>query len=311
MDFPSILDGFKETSSEKDKETPSILTGMERMEAPKFDPSFGYKPAKAEPDPVANLVLDMIPGAKYLLPENREEFNSLTPEEKGHSIAWDVLGAALFVAGGPLLVKGGRALSGVIRTGAERAFPSMAGRLAKIAAREQPIEDVLVGLSKDASKSFTPFNVEEAAAKALRNEWKGLKSEEVSSIVKARYTGNNAELKNAVLERSFKGKEMSPQWKANVSSTGEPYGGFKLGTSLEASLSEERLRAIHYADQYKKVFSQEVLHTREKDISEDLFHRVYGQQMEARYPTPAGEVAGHKLENITEGDFATFHYGYA
>jgi hypothetical protein len=302
MDDYSPFKGIEEVNLSQVDTTPSSLRssfsqygGIEEI--------VGGKPVMAEnkmEDSWTAVALDTIPFAKYALPEEQEKYSMLSGDEKAWALGLGVLGAALFVAGGPLLAKGGRALGGALTAGAERAFPSLPSRLAKIAAREQPIEDVLAGIEGKAGRSFVPFDNEAA----IRSSLKGYKQEEIDAITKWKLTNNTAELKNGVLERSFKGKEMSSKWSENITPSGEPYGGFKPSTVLETDLSEQALRARHYSDQYKKVFAREVLHTEEKEMSSELFQRTYQKQMEAKYPTPAGEIKAYNLENITEKDFA-------
>jgi hypothetical protein len=302
VDYNSVFKDTEEVDLSTHKEIPPSLResyarfgGIEEI----VDGKLVMTENKME-DSWSAVALDTIPFAKYALPEEQVKFDMLSGDEKAWALGFGVLGAALFVAGGPLLAKGGRALGGAITAGAGRAFPKMATRFANIAARETPIEDALVGIGKKAENSFVPFDAEDAIRKSL----KGYKQEEVDAITKWKLTNNPAELKNAVLERSFKGKDMSTNWKANISPSGEPYGGFKPSTALATDLSEQALKSQHYMNQYRKVFAREVLNVEEKEMSKDLFQRAYQQQMKAKYPVPEGEVAAHNLENITERDFA-------
>ena len=298
----NIYSGIEEVDLSSSKEMPSSLRssysqfgGVEEI--------VGGKPtmtANKMEDSWTAVALDTIPFAKYALPEEQEKFEMLSGDEKAWALGFGMLGAALFAFGGPLLTKGGRALGGTLAAGAERAFPSAVTRFTKMAAKAQPVEDVLAGVEGKAGNSFVPFDAEDAIRKSL----KGFKQEEVEAITKWKLTNNPAELKNAVLERAYKNKEMSPNWKANISPSGEPYGGFKPSLELSTDLSEQALRAKHYMGQYKKVFAREVLNVEEKEMSTDLFKRVYNKQMQTKYPVPEGEIAAHNLENITERDFA-------
>jgi hypothetical protein len=284
------------------------FSSLERVSAKEGEAKLPFAPYK---ESLAATALDTIPFAKYLLPEEQSNFNELSSDEKSSAIGWQVLGAALFVAGGPLLARAGRGMSSIIRVGTERALPrltegALAKRMAGAVAKEAPIEDVLVGISsKTRNYEFKPFNYEEALTSKLRGESFG--SGEIESITKYKLTGERAELKNAVLERSFEKKPMTTKWSESVTPTSEPYGGFRLKPELDASLSEEVLRSRHYSKEYGKIFSREVLHTREKDISKDFFERVYQKQMEAKYPTGEAEIPkSFDLREITEGDFAHF-----
>jgi hypothetical protein len=171
----------------------------------------GGKPVMTEnkmEDSWTAVALDTIPFAKYALPEEQVKYDMLSGDEKAWALGLGVLGAALFVAGGPLLAKSSRALGGAIRTGAERAFPSLPSRLAKIAERAQPIEDVLAGIEGKAGRSFVPFDNEAA----IRSSLKGYKQEEVDAITKWKLTNNTAELKNGVLEGQRNVLEMEREY---------------------------------------------------------------------------------------------------
>ena len=281
------------------------FASLERVSADKGEEKLPFASYK---ESTTATVLDTIPFAKYMLPEEQESFNYLSPDEKSSAIGWQVLGAALFFAGGPLLSRAGRGAATALRTAGKRALPSLtesglASRFVKQAAKEIPIEDKLVGIG-DKLKNYElrPFNYEEALQRKLRGEAFG--EGEIESIATYKMTGNRAKLRDAPLTRSFEKKDMTKAWNNNVKPTAEPYGGFELNSKMEAELSEEALRARHYSKEYRKIFSREVLHTREKDISKDLFQKTYEKQMKAKYPSTDTKV--YKLDEITEGDFADF-----
>ena len=262
-------------------------------------------PFKPYEESTAATLLDTIPMAKYLLPEEQNNFYSLSEDEQRSALAWQAAGVALLFAGGPLLKGGARAASSVIRSAGKRALPILSkGGLPErlIKAAEAPIEDTLMGIDK-LTKNYKvkPFNYEESLTKQLRGQAFG--KGEIEAIAEYKMTGNRGKLRDAVLNRSFEKQPMTKRWNETVSPTREPYGGFTLKSEVESQLSEEALRAKHYKKQYQAIYAREVLGTRQKDLPKELFERTFQKQMAAKYPE---EGIKHSLDNITERDFADF-----
>src|SRR5574343_1675321 len=250
-----------------------------------------------------SFAFDTIPFGKYALPDEREALNSLEESERKSILSMEAAGIALFAVGSPLLAKGigrgtralGRGLSKFIGIETAGALESRLAKLAKL-----PIEDKLNGLKGKAGEfNFRPFNLEERMRSSLMGE--NFVKEEVDAISKAVLNNDPKVLKDAVLERSFQGKEMSKAWSKYVSSTSEPYGGFALSDNLKKKLTPEALENRHYTKQYRKVLAKEVLGVKKYPENYDL--NVLQKQMTARY---GDDAAGRGFEALTENDAVDF-----
>src|SRR5574343_65659 len=252
---------------------------------------------------LASFALDSVPFGKYAMPHEREALERLSEDERNSTYAMEAAGIALFAVGSPLLAKGigrgaralGRGLSKFIGIETAGALESRLAKLAKL-----PIEDKLSGLKGKAGEfNFRPFNLEERMRSSLMGE--NFVKEEVDAISKAILNNDPKVLKDAVLERSFQGKEMSKAWSKYVSSTSEPYGGFALSDDLTKKLTPEALQNRHYTKQYRKVLAKEVLGVKKYPENYDL--NVLQKQMTARY---GDDAAGRGFEALTENDAVDF-----
>lgn len=295
------------------------LKPIEEYQEPKAlsqsDPYAGLKAVKGSdkelpfyqaPESMTATLLDTIPFGKYMLPEEREKFDYMTDEERQSAVTWAAAGTALFFLGGPLLRGAGRVASSVtapVRGGLSKLAGRelsgvMANRLDKLA--KLPIEDKLNGLKGKAGEfNFRPFNLEERMKSSLAGE--NFVKEEVEAISKAVLNNDPKVLKDAVLERSFQGKEMSKAWSKYVSPTNEPYGGFALSDDLTKKLTPEVLENRHYTKQFRKVLAKEVLGVKKFPENYDL--NVLQKQMTARY---GDDAAGKGFEALTENDAVDF-----
>jgi len=236
----SILDELTIETPKKES-TSQLLGEMPDIEQPRL--RLSENPRYEASRDVAAYGLDMIPFAKYLMPSERESFERLNDEEKNSAIVWEAAGAALFLLGGPLLLGAGRVAKTALQPvgrgiskilGAETAN-AMAVRLGKVA--KLPFEDKLSGLEESTKVyKFEHFNLESRMRASLHGEH--FVQEEIDAIAKARLTGDQRYLRDAVLERSFNNKSSSKAWNKYIEPTNEPYGGFKTTPTLDSMLSE-------------------------------------------------------------------------
>ena len=250
---PSSI-GYGDLTRSFNERRESELVGMEAAFAARFPNTYG----------LLGVGLDMIPGARYVLPSQREDFWRLSEVEQRQAILWETIGAELMV-GAPAVVKGIKFLG-----------KKLVGPLFKPKGlKPLPIEDALDEISTvKPSFKYKGYNYQEEMGKKLKRF--AMSEDERGAVLRA-LEGDEAGLIDTVVETRYKGLEPSKAFdEATEWIGGRPYPAKRLKADFKGKYREEVVRAQFYGKQFEKTLRKEVFRVKgKKPLPEDFTNVMF------------------------------------
>jgi hypothetical protein len=241
-------------------------------------------------------VLAFIPYAKYLIPQERELFAQMEPDEQASALAWETFGAALFVGGGLITKFGGKGINKLQSYVRDK-------RLMKMV----PVEDALENLSTQGGvwRGFNYANEAEGYMKSMPG--KRFAQDEAIAIAKVIAGEDPVVLKAVAWE---KGAKLSEKWQKSIGRIGEDTGEgvlrreLKLPTELSEALTPENMRARWarqlYTENLKIGRAGANLNYPERMMTEQV-RRIYGPNLAKEFNI--GQLSEPEMANILHSIF--------
>ena len=252
---------------------------------------------------IGNFALDVIPGAKYLRPEDRAEYMSLDKQHQVRAGLMEVLFLSMFTPGGQAVTQ--VAAKGVWK-GVKLPFQaaSKGYRAIKSRPKVKPIEDLV---------SWTTKSYEGTLGKFLGR--RGFSKQESTAIYEHLH-GDTEALKRSMQESYLKGAKPSSAFEKAVTRD-EPGGGLKylaekrgvdfgLADDLVSKIDPEKVRL----DQLRKDFARTV--TSPEVLGKTIEGKGYHMKLNAAYKAEAERYFGREvaedmsLANANEEMFINF-----
>ena len=187
----------------------------------------------------AKMGLEFVPFSKYILPENREEFDKLSHSDKSAALGWETFGFAAMIIPLPFGKLGKAGLDDAMRNAAKSS-----GKMSKILRGLQRTAEPIEDLVSWEAKHYRP-----AAEKVLLK--KGFAKEEVGAIIDEIHGGAGA-LNQHRLNTAWQRGKATKAWDTHVKPTGEPYGKLGLSPEIKEALKSSKVRRSNIEARYSK-----------------------------------------------------------
>jgi len=226
------------------------------------------------------FALEMVPFAKYVMPDEQDKFMKLDPEEQTKALFWESFGVALMV-GAPLVTKPlGKGLR-FLGKGLLKPFQKVFKPL--------PIEDALAGIKKVApSFEMKPFNFREIMQGKLQG--KGMTEAEGRWLVDS-LEGSVDEIP-VFAGVGLGGKtKTKPFLEVTEEVLGRSYPTRKIKPDFKMRYSEGLVRGQYYNRQFESALKTELLRVNPKEeVAANLTQVIFDTMTEKLWPATAKQM---------------------